>query len=53
MISVHDNLEVLSTEEILKKNVCDLQEQLTEAYKKIASLQEKLEQKGEKYVISI
>jgi tRNA(Phe) wybutosine-synthesizing methylase Tyw3 len=53
MISVHDNLEVLSTEEILKKNVYDLQEQLTEAYKKIASLQEKLEQKGEKYVISI
>jgi len=42
MISVHDNLEVLSTEEILKKNVYDLQEQLVFANKRVTSLADKL-----------
>ncbi len=43
MISVHDNLEVLSTEEILKKNVYDLQEQLVFANKRVTSLADKLD----------
>ena len=38
----HDKLNVMDTEEILKKNVNDLQEQLVVANKKILSLKELL-----------
>jgi hypothetical protein len=48
MISAHDTLGVMSTEEILKKNVYDLQEQLVFANKRVASLADKMG-----YVISI
>jgi predicted nucleic acid-binding Zn-ribbon protein len=38
MPSTHDSLQVMTTEEILLKNVYDLQEQLTIANKRIVSL---------------
>jgi hypothetical protein len=44
MASTHDKLKVMTTEEILQRNIYDLQEQLNEAHKKIALLHEELEQ---------
>ena len=38
MPSYHDSLQVMTTEEVLKKNIYDLQEQLTTANKRIVSL---------------
>ena len=35
MFNTHDTLEVLSREEILEKNVKDLQEQLDSAYRRV------------------
>ena len=35
MFNTHDTLEVLSREEILEKNVKDLQEQLDNAYRRV------------------
>ena len=43
MSSHHDKLQVMNTEEILRKNVYDLQEQLVTANKKVVSLQESVE----------
>jgi hypothetical protein len=42
MSSTYDALNVRTTEEILRKNVYDLQKQLTHANKRVASLSEKL-----------
>ena len=42
MSSHHDNLKIMDTEEILKNNVYDLQEQLTHANKRVASLTDTL-----------
>jgi len=42
MPSTHDALQIMSTEEILKKNVYDLQEQLQVANKRILSLMDKV-----------
>ena len=41
MSSTHDALQIMSTEEILKNNVYDLQEQLQIANKRILSLMDK------------
>ena len=38
MFNTHDTLEVLSREEILEKNVKDLQEQLVNAYRRVHML---------------
>ena len=38
MFNTHDTLEVLSREEILEKNVKDLQEQLDNAYRRVHML---------------
>jgi len=35
MSSTHDNLEILTREEMLEKNVKDLQEQLDRAYRRV------------------
>ena len=43
MSSHHDKLNIMNTEEILRKNVYDLQEQLVTANKKVVSLQESVE----------
>mgnify|MGYP003660677790 CR=1 FL=1 len=43
MSSHHDKLQVMNTEEILRKNVYDLQEQLVIANKKVVSLKEAVE----------
>ena len=40
MFNTHDTLEVLSREEILEKNVKDLQEQLDNAYRRVHMLQD-------------
>ena len=42
MSSAHDNLNVMSTKDILEKNVYDLQAQLTHANRRVASLADKL-----------
>jgi hypothetical protein len=42
MPSTHDALQIMSTEEILKKNVYDLQEQLQVANKRTLSLMDKV-----------
>ena len=42
MPSTHDALQIMSTEEILKKNVYDLQEQLQIANKRTLSLMDKV-----------
>ena len=42
MSSHHDNLKIMDTEELLKNNVYDLQEQLTYANKRVASLTDTL-----------
>jgi len=39
MYSHHDKLNVMDTEEILKKNVYDLQEQVVLSHKRIVALQ--------------
>ena len=38
MSSTHDNLEILTREEMLEKNVKDLQEQLDNAYRRVHML---------------
>ena len=38
----HDKLNIMDTEEILKKNVYDLQEQLVVSHKRIITLQSKV-----------
>jgi len=42
MSSHHDKLNIMSVEEILKKNVYDLQEQLAVSHKRIVTLQSKV-----------
>ena len=42
MNNTHDNLKIMTTEEILERNVYDLQEQLNNANKKIVKLQEEI-----------
>ena len=42
MSSAHDNLNIMSTKDILEKNVYDLQAQLTHANERVASLADKL-----------
>tara|TARA_R110000850_G_scaffold64597_4_gene144971 strand:+ start:1769 stop:1996 length:228 start_codon:yes stop_codon:yes gene_type:complete len=42
MVSYHDNLNVMTTEEILKKNVSDLQEQLVVANKRVLTFMGKV-----------
>jgi hypothetical protein len=42
MPSTHDYLEIMTTEEILKKNVHDLQGQLVHANKRVLALADKL-----------
>ena len=46
MYSHHDKLNIMDTEEILKKNVYDLQEQVVTANKRIAALQSKVKDLG-------
>jgi hypothetical protein len=43
MYNHHDKLNIMGTEEILKKNVYDLQEQLVVSHKRIIELQSKVE----------
>ena len=50
MSSHHDNLQVMGTEEILRKNVYDLQEQLQIANKRILSLMDKVSVLNQKMV---
>ena len=50
MPSTHDALQIMSTEEILKKNVYDLQEQLQIANKRILSLMDKVSVLNQKMV---
>ena len=45
MYNTHDILKIITTEEILEKNVYDLQEQLNKANKKIVELQEELDKR--------
>jgi TolA-binding protein len=45
MNNTHDNLKIMTTEEILERNVYDLQEQLNKANKKIVELQEELDKR--------
>ena len=42
MSSYHDNLEIMSTKDILEKNVYDLQKQLTHANERVSHLADKL-----------
>ena len=42
MSSHHDNLNIMTTEEILKKNVYDLQEQLVVANKRVRAFMDKV-----------
>jgi hypothetical protein len=42
MNNAHDNLNIMTTKEILERNVYDLQEQLNNAHKKIVKLQEEI-----------
>ena len=42
MSSYHDNLEIMSTKDILEKNVYDLQEQLVNANRRVKSLADTL-----------
>ena len=42
MSSAHDDLNIMSTKDILEKNVYDLQEQVIHANKRVASLADKL-----------
>ena len=42
MSSHHDKLNIMGAEEILKKNVYDLQEQLVVSHKRIVTLQSKV-----------
>ena len=50
MTSPHDSLQIMNTEEILKKNVYDLQEQLHVANKRILSLMDKVSVLNQKMV---
>ena len=43
MNNTHDNLSIMTTEDILRKNVYDIQEQLNNAHKKIVELQEEID----------
>jgi|TARA_B100000315_G_C14483919_1_gene544273 TolA-binding protein len=43
MNNTHDNLKIMTTEEILERNVYDLQEQLNNANKRIVELQEEID----------
>ena len=43
MNNTHDNLNIMTTKEILERNVYDLQEQLNNAHKKIVELQEEID----------
>ena len=45
MNNTHDNLKIMTTEEILERNVYDLQEQLNNANKKIVKLQEEIDKR--------
>ena len=45
MNNTHDNLKIMTTEEILERNVYDLQEQLNNANKRIVELQEELDKR--------
>ena len=48
MSSHHDNLNIMTTEEILKKNVYDLQEQLVVANKRVRAFMDKVIDLNEK-----
>ena len=43
MNNTHDNLSIMTTKEILERNVYDLQEQLNNAHKRIVELQEEID----------
>ena len=43
MNNTHDNLKIMTTKEILERNVYDLQEQLNNANKRIVELQEEID----------
>ena len=43
MNNTHDNLNIMTTKEILERNVYDLQEQLNNAHKRIVELQEEID----------
>jgi|TARA_R100000093_G_scaffold55762_1_gene28832 TolA-binding protein len=45
MYNTHDILKIMTTEEILERNVYDLQEQLNNANKRIVELQEELDKR--------
>jgi hypothetical protein len=45
MNNAHDNLNIMTTKEILERNVYDLQEQLNNAHKKIVKLQEEIDKR--------
>ena len=46
MNNTHDNLKIMTTKEILERNVYDLQEQLNNAHKKIVKLQEEIDKRA-------
>tara|TARA_Y100001951_G_scaffold88305_1_gene79797 strand:- start:73 stop:291 length:219 start_codon:yes stop_codon:yes gene_type:complete len=50
MSSHHDNLQVMGTEEILRKNVYDLQEQLQIANRRVLTLMDKVRVLNKKLV---
>jgi len=52
MNNAHDNLNIMTTKEILEKNVYDLQEQLNNANKKVVELQEEID-KLEDFIYSV
>ena len=52
MNNTHDNLKIMTTKEILERNVYDLQEQLNNAHKKIVKLQEEID-KLEDFIYSV
>jgi hypothetical protein len=49
MNNTHDNLSIMTTEDILRKNVYDIQEQLNNAHKKIVKLQEEIDKSIRKH----
>jgi len=52
MNNTHDNLKIMTTKEILEKNVYDLQEQLNNANKRVVELQEEID-KLEDFIYSV
>ena len=52
MNNTHDNLSIMTTKEILERNVYDLQEQLNNANKRVVELQEEID-KLEDFIYSV